>query len=305
MRQPAKRGPWRPQPPVRQHHHVPRYHTVRKGESFGIIAQKYNLSVTELKRMNGLQRHGDPPRREAEGGVTKKEVTTAEARPEDASAGRRLHLLRSAARRYVVGHRTALPRRDRGRPEADEHRVEKEGLKPGRQDQSGHPGGMRHLLSLLLLALAAAACDTIPSACPMHPGPQGEVLVVMDKGHWESEPGALVRSSAGTAMSTLPQREPRFKVVQCTPQHFGSLLRRHHTVLLPRSAARDTVPRPARSAIEYRSGQAARAGGRRRRSRVDPCLRQRRRTATVQPSNAHQLDRIATPLEARSAIKPV
>ena len=35
---------------------VPRYHTVRRGESLGVIAQKYRLSVTELKRLNGL--HG-------------------------------------------------------------------------------------------------------------------------------------------------------------------------------------------------------------------------------------------------------
>jgi membrane-bound lytic murein transglycosylase D len=35
---------------------VPRYHTVRRGESLGVIAQKYRLSITELKRLNGL--HG-------------------------------------------------------------------------------------------------------------------------------------------------------------------------------------------------------------------------------------------------------
>lgn len=35
---------------------TPRYHTVRSGESLGSISQKYHLSVTELKRLNGL--HG-------------------------------------------------------------------------------------------------------------------------------------------------------------------------------------------------------------------------------------------------------
>lgn len=34
---------------------APRMHTVRRGESLGTIARKYHLSVTELKRMNGLQ----------------------------------------------------------------------------------------------------------------------------------------------------------------------------------------------------------------------------------------------------------
>ncbi|MBX2973077.1 MAG: transglycosylase SLT domain-containing protein [Flavobacteriales bacterium] len=34
---------------------VPKIHTVRKGESLGVIASKYRISVTELKQMNGLR----------------------------------------------------------------------------------------------------------------------------------------------------------------------------------------------------------------------------------------------------------
>jgi membrane-bound lytic murein transglycosylase D len=34
---------------------APRYHTVRRGESLGVIANKYRLSVTELKRLNNLR----------------------------------------------------------------------------------------------------------------------------------------------------------------------------------------------------------------------------------------------------------
>src|SRR5690606_1527661 len=34
---------------------VPKIHTVRKGESLGVIANKYRLSVTELKQMNSLR----------------------------------------------------------------------------------------------------------------------------------------------------------------------------------------------------------------------------------------------------------
>src|SRR5690606_1889629 len=32
-----------------------RYHTIRRGESLGKIAQKYGMSVTQLKRLNGLR----------------------------------------------------------------------------------------------------------------------------------------------------------------------------------------------------------------------------------------------------------
>lgn len=34
---------------------TPKFHTVRRGESLGVIASKYRLSVTELKQMNGLR----------------------------------------------------------------------------------------------------------------------------------------------------------------------------------------------------------------------------------------------------------
>ena len=34
---------------------VPKYHTVRRGESLGVIANKYRTSVTALKQMNGLR----------------------------------------------------------------------------------------------------------------------------------------------------------------------------------------------------------------------------------------------------------
>ncbi len=83
----------------------------------------------------------------------------------------------------------------------------------------------------LLFGLMVAACGTDGKRLPEASGAQGEVLVVMDKGHWESEPGALVRAILEQPIPTLPQREPRFKLVQCAPQNFGSLLRTHHAVL--------------------------------------------------------------------------
>ncbi len=84
----------------------------------------------------------------------------------------------------------------------------------------------------LLFALPLLACEQQPTRLPMASGAQGEVLVVMDKGHWESGPGAMVRSILERPIGTLPQREPRFKVVHCTPRSFGPLLKTHHSVLL-------------------------------------------------------------------------
>lgn len=81
-------------------------------------------------------------------------------------------------------------------------------------------------------AVALASCDSGAPHLPDAAGGQGEVLVVMAKGHWEGEPGAVVRSILEQPIEGLPQREPRFKVAWTTPENFGTLLAVHHSVLL-------------------------------------------------------------------------
>jgi hypothetical protein len=77
---------------------------------------------------------------------------------------------------------------------------------------------------------------------PEAAGGQGEILVVMAKGHWEGEPGAVVRSILEQPIEGLPQMEPRFKLAQTTPENFGTLLAVHHSVLLATIGdAADTV----------------------------------------------------------------
>ncbi len=96
-------------------------------------------------------------------------------------------------------------------------------------------------VQLVLCVQLLVACGTSAKHLPASSGAQGELLVVMDKGHWESGPGALVRSILEAPLTNLPQPEPRFKVVQCTPQNFGSLLRTHHTVLFAAIGEGDTA----------------------------------------------------------------
>ncbi len=82
-----------------------------------------------------------------------------------------------------------------------------------------------------LLLLVLVACSPSQKHLPNASGAPGEILVVMDKGHWESGPGVLVRSIFEQPIASLPQREPRFKLVQVPPKAFGSLLLTHHSVL--------------------------------------------------------------------------
>ena len=79
-----------------------------------------------------------------------------------------------------------------------------------------------------ILGGCAGGSDYLPDSA----GGQGEVLVVMSKGDWEGQPGATVRSILEQPIEGLPQREPRFKLAQTTPENFGTLLAVHHSVLL-------------------------------------------------------------------------
>jgi hypothetical protein len=90
-------------------------------------------------------------------------------------------------------------------------------------------------LQTIILCLCAVVlitgCGEQQRHLPNAIGGQGEVLVVMHKGHWESAPGAAIRNFLEQPIARLPQREPRFKVAHSTPESFGSLLATHHNVI--------------------------------------------------------------------------
>lgn len=83
-----------------------------------------------------------------------------------------------------------------------------------------------------LLAPILAGCGGPSGSLPASGGGQEEILVVMDKGQWESEPGIAVRALLEQPIAGMPQREAHFKVAQCRRQDFASLLQVHHSVLM-------------------------------------------------------------------------
>ena len=62
---------------------APKVHTVRRGESLGVIANKYRISVTELKKMNGLRSNTIRAGQKLKVGRTTK-TATAQAAPKKA-----------------------------------------------------------------------------------------------------------------------------------------------------------------------------------------------------------------------------
>ena len=89
----------------------------------------------------------------------------------------------------------------------------------------------RAICALTLALLLVVGCDQGSKRLPESVGAPEEVLVVMPKGHWESEPGAQVRAALEQSMPGMPQREALFRVAQCKPQAFTSMLENHHSVV--------------------------------------------------------------------------
>ncbi len=90
---------------------------------------------------------------------------------------------------------------------------------------------MRYLCQLVLFAALLIGCGEQKRSLPNAVGGEGEVLVVMERRHWEGHAGAAVREVLERPIAGLPQREPHFKVAYSAPEGFGDLLVAHHNVL--------------------------------------------------------------------------
>ncbi len=63
-------------------------------------------------------------------------------------------------------------------------------------------------------------------------GKAGEVVIVVNKGEWESEAGASLRSILAADEPYLPQREPMFTLVNIPENAFTSIFQTHRNLIL-------------------------------------------------------------------------
>jgi len=115
---------------------VPRIHTVRKGESLGVIANKYRLSVTELKQMNNLRSNTIQTGQKLKVGRTTKAVTAqADTKPVNNTAQYIYYEVQPGDTLFNIAERhpgTTVD--DLRRMNAE---LEKDGLQPGRKIKVG------------------------------------------------------------------------------------------------------------------------------------------------------------------------
>lgn len=90
-------------------------------------------------------------------------------------------------------------------------------------------------LSIALAALAMISCSDAKRKQALLPnisGKAGEVIVVIDKGHWEGTVGTAIRDSLACDCPYLPQREPLYTLVNVAPSGFGQMFQIHRNILI-------------------------------------------------------------------------
>lgn len=93
---------------------------------------------------------------------------------------------------------------------------------------------MKHLQSLLFVVagLLTLSCSSGPQLMPNISGKAGEVVIVISKSDWESDPGAAIRSVLAVEHPYLPQREPLFTLINIPEKAFTSIFQTHRNLVI-------------------------------------------------------------------------
>ncbi|MFA6335464.1 MAG: DUF4837 family protein [Bacteroidales bacterium] len=93
---------------------------------------------------------------------------------------------------------------------------------------------MRSSIFLLTLVVGVilTSCSGRPQLMPNISGKAGEVVVVINKGDWESDPGIALRSVLAVDFPYLQQREPLFTLIDIPENAFSSIFQTHRNIVI-------------------------------------------------------------------------
>lgn len=77
-----------------------------------------------------------------------------------------------------------------------------------------------------------SSCTGGPQLMPNISGKAGEVVIVVNKGNWESDPGAALRSVLAIDHPFLPQAEPLFNLINIPENAFTSIFQSHRNIII-------------------------------------------------------------------------
>lgn len=92
---------------------------------------------------------------------------------------------------------------------------------------------MKKLMLLLFFAAVAAGCkNSGKRLLPNISGKASEVVVVLDRSSWEGKLGDSFRESLGEDYPYLPQREPKFSIINVSHSKFTDLFKIHRNIII-------------------------------------------------------------------------
>jgi hypothetical protein len=89
----------------------------------------------------------------------------------------------------------------------------------------------RILLPVIAGAILTACTDT-SQLMPTISGKAGEVVIVINKAQWESEPGIVLRNLLGQDEPFLPQQEPMFTLINIPEAAFTKIFKTHRNIIV-------------------------------------------------------------------------
>ena len=89
-----------------------------------------------------------------------------------------------------------------------------------------------NLLLTLIVGAMLSSCSGGPHLMPNISGKAGEVVIVINKGNWESDLGVVLRSVLAVDYPYLPQREPLFNLINIPENAFTSIFQSHRNIII-------------------------------------------------------------------------
>ena len=91
---------------------------------------------------------------------------------------------------------------------------------------------MKRLFAIIAVVLCLASCGGRRKALlPNVSGKAGEIVVVVDKEHWEGAVGNATRELLASDCPFLPQREPLYSLINVAPGGFADILKVHRNIV--------------------------------------------------------------------------
>jgi len=88
------------------------------------------------------------------------------------------------------------------------------------------------ILILIIIVSVHLSCENSSDNLPGYSGKSGEVVVVMDKGYWNSTAGKTIKSIIGKAQYGLPQGEPLFDITNIPHRSFTRIFQVHRNIFI-------------------------------------------------------------------------